>query len=42
MKQYANGGSFQQEQYFGYRLCSEKNVIKYAFERRKARFAAMK
>ena len=27
---YPSGGAIQQEQYFGYRLCSERNVIKCA------------
>ena len=31
MKEYANGGSTVQEQYFGYRLCSAQNVIECAF-----------
>lgn len=42
MKEYANGGSTVQEQYFGYRLCSARNVIECLFGRLKARFAALK
>ena len=41
MKEYANGGTTQQEQYFGYRLCSARNVIECAFGRLKARFSAL-
>lgn len=42
MKEYANGGSTKQEQYFGYRLCSARNVIECSFGRLKARFSALK
>ena len=42
MKDYANGGSNPQEQYFGYKLCSAQNVIECAFGHLKARFAALK
>ena len=42
MKEYANGGSTQYEQYFGYMLCSARNVIERAFGRLKARFSALK
>ena len=42
MKEYANGGSTVQEQYFGYRLCSARNVIECAFGRLKARFSALR
>ena len=42
MKEYANGGSTPREQYFGYRLCSARNVIECAFGRLKARFGALK
>ena len=42
MKEYASGGSNQQEQYFGYRLCSARNVIECAFGRLKARFGALR
>ena len=40
MKEYANGGSTAQEQYFGYKLCSARNVIECAFRRLKARFSS--
>ena len=42
MKEYANGGSNQQEQYFGYKLCSTRNVIECSFGRLKARFSALR
>lgn len=42
MKEYASGASNPQEQYFGYKLCSARNVIECAFGRLKARFAALK
>ena len=42
MKEYAKGGGTQHEQYFGFRLCSARNVIECAFRRLKARFAALK
>ena len=42
MKEYANGGSNPQEQYFSYKLCSAHNVIECAFGRLKTRFAALK
>ena len=42
MKEYANGGSSPQEQYFGYKLCSARNVIECSFGRLKARFGALK
>ena len=42
MKEYANGGSTPQEQYFGYKLCSARNVIECSFGRLKARYAALK
>ena len=42
MKEYANGGSTAQEQYFGYKLCSARNVIECAFGRLKARFSALR
>ena len=41
-KEYAGGGSTVQEQYFGYRLCSARNVIECAFGRLKARFGCLK
>lgn len=42
MKEYAGGGTNSQEQYFGYRLCSARNVIECAFGRLKARFGCLK
>ena len=42
MKEYVNGGSSLQEQYFEYKLCSTRNVIECSFGRLKARFAALK
>ncbi|KAL0147037.1 hypothetical protein M9458_057561 [Cirrhinus mrigala] len=42
MKEYANGGSTPQEQYFGLSLCRARMVIECAFGRLKARFAALK
>ena len=42
MKEYAGGGSTVQEQYFGYRLCSARNVIECAFGRLKARFGCLR
>ena len=42
MKDYANGGSNALEQYFGYMLCSARNVIECAFGRLKARFSALR
>ncbi|KAJ8001169.1 hypothetical protein DPEC_G00188490 [Dallia pectoralis] len=42
MKEYANGGSTPQEQYFGLSVCRARMVIKCAFGRLKARFAALK
>ena len=42
MKEYANGGSSRQEQYFGLNLCSARNVIECSFGRLKARFGALK
>lgn len=42
MKEYVNGGSNPQEQYFGYKLCGARNVIECAFGRLKARFSALK
>ena len=41
MKEYAGDGSTVQEQYFGYRLCSARNVIECAFGRLKARFGCL-
>ena len=42
MKEYANGRSTVQEQYFGYKLCSAGNVIECAFGRLKACFSALR
>ena len=42
MKEYSNGGSNQQEQYFGMTLCQSRMVIECAFGRLKARFGALK
>ena len=42
MKEFVNGRSTSQEQYFGYKLCSARNVIECAFGCLKARFGALK
>ena len=42
MKEYANGGSTAQEQYFGLTLCSARFVIECAFGRLKARFGILR
>ena len=42
MKEYSNGGSNQQEQYYGMTLCQSRMVIECAFGRLKARFSALK
>ena len=42
IKEYANGGATRQEHYFGYKICSGRNVIECAFGRLKARFAALR
>lgn len=42
MKEYANGGSTAQEQYFGLCLCRARMVIECAFGRLKARFGALR
>ena len=42
MKEYSNGGSTTQEQYFGMTLCSARMVIEYAFGWLKARFSALR
>ena len=42
MKEYSNGGSNQQEQYYGMTLCQSRMVIECAFGRLKARFGALK
>ena len=42
MKEYSNGGSTLQEQYFGLTLCKSRMVIECSFGRLKARFGALK
>ena len=42
MKEYAGGGVNCHEQYFGYRLCSARNVIECSFGKLKARFGCLK
>ncbi|XP_038163564.1 putative nuclease HARBI1 [Cyprinodon tularosa] len=42
MKEFSNGGSSPQEQYFGLCLCRARMVIECAFGRLKARFAALR
>ena len=42
MKEYAGSGSTCQEQYFGYKLCSARNVIECSFGRLKARFGCLR
>ena len=42
MKEYANHAPNPQEQYFGYKLCSARNVIDCSFGHLKGRFAAPK
>ena len=42
MKGYSNGGSNQQEQYYGMTFCQSRMVIECAFGRLKARFGARK
>lgn len=42
MKEFANGGSTPQEQYFGLSLCRARMVIECAFGRLKARFASLR
>ena len=42
MKEYVNGGSTVQEQYFGLSLCQARMVIECAFGRLKARFGALR
>ena len=42
MKEYVGGGMNRQEQYFGYRLCSARNVIECSFGRLKARFGCLR
>ena len=41
MKEYVGRGTNRQEQYFGYRLCSARNVIECSFGRLKARFGCL-
>ena len=38
---YAGGGLYSWEQYFGYRLCSVRNVIECAFGRLNAMFSCL-
>lgn len=42
MKEYVNGGSTAQEQYFGLSLCRARMVIECSFGRLKARFGALR
>ena len=42
MKEYANGGSNAQEQYFGLSLCRARMVIECAFGRLKGQFGALR
>jgi len=42
MKEYASGGSTQQEQYFGLKLCGARFVIECSFGRLKARFGILR
>ncbi len=42
MKEYAGVGINSQEQYYGYRLSSARNVIECSFGRLKARFACLR
>lgn len=42
MKEYVNGGSTAQEQYFGLSLCRARMVMECAFGRLKARFGALR
>ena len=42
IKEYANGGATRQQQYFGYKICSARNMIECAFGCLKARFAALR
>lgn len=42
MKEYSGGGTNRQEQYFGYCLCSCRNVIECSFGRLKAWFSCLK
>ena len=42
MKEYVNGGSTVQKQYFGYKLCSTRNVTECEFGRLKVQFSALR
>ena len=42
MKEYSNGGSTVQEQYFGMTLCQSRMVIECSFGRLKARFGLLR
>ena len=42
MKEYSNGGSNQQEQYYGMTLSQSRMVIEYAFGLLRARYGALK
>ena len=42
IKEYAGGGTNHQEQYFGYRLCSARNVIECSFGKQKVRFGCLR
>ena len=42
MKEYANGGSTLQQQYYGMTLCQSRMVIECSFGRLKACFGALK
>ncbi len=42
MEEFAGGGRNLQEQYFGFRLCSARNVIESSFGRLKARFGCLR
>ena len=42
MKEYSNGGSTVQDQYFGMTLCQSCMVIECSFGRPKARFGALR
>ena len=42
MKEYAGGGTNCQKQYFGFRLCSARNVTECAIGRLKAKFGCLR
>ena len=42
IREFPNGGSIPKEQYFGFKICSARNVIERSFGRLKARFGALK